>query len=49
MMDYMIPHFTVQSSVTTECVPLLNSKNVNNDNTDKNNDNNNDNNENNGL
>ena len=45
MMDYMIPHFTVQSSVTTECVSLFNSKNVDNDDNDKNNDNN----ENNGL
>ena len=41
----MKSHFTVQSSVTTKCVPLFNSKNANNDDNDKNNDNN----ENNGL
>ena len=41
----METHFTVQSSVTIECVPLYYSKNANNDNNDKNNDNN----ENNGL
>ena len=45
MMNYMLTHLTVQSSVTTECVPLFNSKNENNDDNDKNNDNN----ENNGL
>ena len=36
----MITHFTVQSSVTPECVPLFTAKNANNVDNDKNNENN---------